>query len=90
MTATTTKATRATTPPPANGRAATAKRQVGKEIGTLAINAYERGVADFVALEREAATITSSAWAKSTLTLHADFIEDIGAAYVKTARAALR
>jgi hypothetical protein len=89
MTATTTKATRVTTPAPANGKAP-AKRQFGKQIGKLAINAYERSVADFVALEKEAATIARSAWAKSALTLHADFVEDIGAAYVKTARAVLR
>jgi hypothetical protein len=90
VTATTTKATRATTPAAANGTAAPAKRQFGKEIGTLAINAYERGVTDFVALEKEAATIARFGWAKSVLTLHADFVEDIGAAYVKAARAALR
>jgi hypothetical protein len=90
MTATTTKATRQATPATTNGKAAPAKPQLGKEIGTLVINAYERGVADIVALEKEAAVITRSAWAKSALTLHADFVEDIGAAYIKTARAALR
>lgn len=90
MTATTTKAPRVTIPPPANGKAVPVKRQFGKEIGKLAINAYERGVADFVALEKEAATIARSEWVKSALTLHADFVEDIGAAYVKTARVALR
>ena len=90
MTATTTKATRQTHPTTANGKAAPGRRQLGKEIGKLAINTYERVIADIVAFEKEAATITGYAWAKSVLMLHADFVEDIGAAYVKTGRAALR
>jgi hypothetical protein len=65
-------------------------RRYGKAFGKLAIDAYERGVADFVALEKDAAEIAPYGWAKNALTLHADFVEDVGAAYVKTARAALR
>ncbi|HET6533861.1 MAG TPA: hypothetical protein VFH03_25020 [Actinoplanes sp.] len=89
MTATTTKATRKTAVTP-NGKATPATRPLGKEIGKLVINAYERGIVDLVAFEKEAATITRYPWAKSALTLHADLIEGVGAAYVKTARAALR
>jgi hypothetical protein len=90
MTATTRRDTRVTTPETANGKAALAKRQFGKEIGKLALNAYERGVADLVAFEKEAATISRTEWVKSMFVLHAGLVEDIGAAYVKTARAALR
>ncbi|MDP9818320.1 hypothetical protein [Spirilliplanes yamanashiensis] len=72
------------------GASVTPHRPLGKEIGRIAVNAYERGVADVVALEKEAAAITRPPWAKSALTLHAGLLEDIGAAYVRTARAALR
>ncbi|MEV4702844.1 hypothetical protein [Actinoplanes sp. NPDC049316] len=65
-------------------------RRIGREVGTLAIDAYERGVADFVAFEKDAAKIAPYPWAKSMLTLSAELIEDVGAAYVKTARHALR
>ncbi|MGA5302512.1 hypothetical protein ACPCHT_21470 [Nucisporomicrobium flavum] len=73
--------------PPA-GREST--RRIGREVGTLAVNAYERGIADIVAFEKDAAKITPYPWAKSMLTLSAELIEDVGAAYVKTARHALR
>ena len=62
----------------------------GREAGKLAINAYERGVADVVAFEQDAAKIAPYPWMKSALTLSAGLIEDVGAAYVKTARLALR
>jgi hypothetical protein len=65
-------------------------RRIGRDVGTLAVNAYERSVADLVAFEKEAAKIAPYPWAKSMLTLSAELIEDVGAAYVKTARHALR
>lgn len=64
-------------------------RRIGREVGTVALNAYERGVADVVALEKDAARIAPP-WARNALTLSAELIEDIGAAYVKTARHVLR
>jgi hypothetical protein len=85
---TTTSATRKV-PAATNGKASE-NRRYGKAFGKLAIDAYERGVADFVALEKDAAKIAPYPWAKNALMLHADFVEDVGAAYVKTARAALR
>jgi hypothetical protein len=65
-------------------------RRIGREVGTLAVNVYERGVADVVAFEKDAARIAPYPWAKNALTLSAGLIEDVGAAYVKTARQALR
>ena len=65
-------------------------RRVGREVGLLAVNAYERGMADLAALEKDAAKIVPQRWAQSALTLGAELVEDVSAAYVKTARAALR
>lgn len=67
-----------------------APRHLGREIGTLVVNAYERGVADVVAFEKDAAKVTTAPWARNALTLSAGLIEDVGAAYVKTARRVLR
>lgn len=94
MTAATTKAVRPAGPP----KTATIQpkpsrdhsRRIGREAGNLAINAYEREVANVVAFEKDAAKITPYPWMKSALTLSAGLIEDVGAAYVKTARLALR
>jgi len=65
-------------------------RRLGREIGTLAVNMYERGIADIVAFEKDAAKITPYRWAKNVLTVSAGLIEDVGSAYVKTARLVLR
>jgi len=65
-------------------------QRIGKEVGTLTVNVYERGVADIVAFEKDAAKITRHPWAKNALTMSAGLIEDVGAAYIKTARQALR
>ncbi|GGN50636.1 hypothetical protein FHR83_009210 [Actinoplanes campanulatus] len=54
------------------------------------MNVYERGVANFVAFEKDAARITPYQWAKEMLTVTAGLIEDVGAAYVRTARRILR
>jgi hypothetical protein len=92
MTATTTKTARpvesakATTPAPARRDG----KRIGREVGTLAVNMYERGVADFVAFEKDAAKITPYPWVRSALTVSAGLIEDVGAAYVKTARQVLK
>jgi hypothetical protein len=65
-------------------------RRIGREVGTLAVNVYERGVADIVAFEKDAARVAPYPWVKNALTMSAGLVEDVGAAYVKTARAALR
>ncbi|MEU8233296.1 hypothetical protein AB0C12_27260 [Actinoplanes sp. NPDC048967] len=94
MTAATTKAVhpagpaKKTTMQPGTSRDRT--RRLGRETGNLAINAYERGVADVVAFEKDAARIAPYPWMRAALTLSAGLIEDVGAAYVKTARSALR
>lgn len=64
-------------------------RHIGREVAGLVINVYERGVANVVAFERDAAKIAPAQW-KAALTLSAELVEDVGAAYVKTARQALR
>jgi hypothetical protein len=65
-------------------------RRIGREVGTLAVNVYERRVADIAAFEKDAAKIAPYPWAKTALAMSAGLIEDVGAAYVKNARAALR
>ena len=64
-------------------------RHIGREVGALVVNAYERSVANVVAFEKDAAKI-APAPLKSALTLSAELIEEVNAAYVKTARQALR
>jgi hypothetical protein len=54
------------------------------------IDRYERDVARFVKLEHRAANATQIGWMKSALDLHATFVEDMSAVYVKTTRAVLR
>ena len=54
------------------------------------IDRYERDVARFVKLEHRAAKATQIGWMRSALDLHATFVEDMSAVYVKTTRAVLR
>ncbi|KUL23490.1 hypothetical protein [Actinoplanes awajinensis] len=86
MTTTTTRPAKQTEP----AAPAAKRRELRREIGVLAVNAYERGIADIVALEKDAAKITPYPWAKNALTVSAGLIEDVGAAYVRTARQILR
>ena len=93
MTATTTRAPReaepakpATRPEIRNTRG----HHIGREVGKLAVNVYERGIADVVAFEKDAAKIAPHPWMKEALTVSAGLIEDVGAAYVKTARQVLK
>jgi len=99
MTTTTTRPTKTAEPPksataPKSEKKAENRRErtgrIGREIGGLAVNVYERGIADVVAFEKDAAKITPYPWAKEALTLSAGLIEDVGAAYVRTARYILR
>ena len=92
MTTTSTKPIRETGPKPATGPEAPRERtrRIGREVGTLAVNVYERGVADVVAFEKDVAKVAPYPWAKNALALSAGLIEDVGAAYVKTARQVLR
>jgi hypothetical protein len=93
MTATTTKPVREIHPakPQMSPQARRERaRRMRRELGTLAVNVYERGVADFVAFEKDAAKIAPYPWVRSALTVSAGLIEDVGAAYVKTARQVLK
>lgn len=65
-------------------------RRIGREVGMVAVNAYERGVADVVAFEKDIAKVAPYPWAKNALMMSAGLIEDVGAAYVRTARQVLR
>ncbi|MEV0895392.1 hypothetical protein [Actinoplanes sp. NPDC049802] len=99
MTTTTTRPTKtaeppkaATTPKPEKPAETPLHRssRIGRDIGGLAVNVYERGIANFVAFEKDAAKITPYPWAKEALAVSAGLIEDVGAAYVRTARRILR
>lgn len=93
MTATTTKAAREVPPAKSAPRPEVRherSRRLGREVGTLAVNVYERGIADVVAFEKDAAKIAPYPWIRSTLTVSAGLIEDVGAAYVRTARQVLK
>ena len=93
MTTTSTKPVRATEPAKQVTRPDARRehtRHIGREVGTLAVNVYERGIADIVAFEKDAAKITPYPWANNVLTMSAGLIQDLGSAYVKTARQVLR
>jgi hypothetical protein len=90
MTATTTKSPRETAPAKPAERPNTRHINLGQEVGKLMINTYERGIADVVAFEKDAAKIAPYPWVKEALTVTAGLIEDVSAAYVKTARQVLR
>jgi len=93
MTVTTTKPARETAPAKAVTHLEARRdhgRKYGREVGTLAVNVYERGIADFVAFEKDAAKIAPYLWMKEALTMSAGLIEDVGAAYVRTARQVLK
>jgi hypothetical protein len=64
--------------------------RIRREIGILAVNTYERSIAGVAAFEKDAAKIAPYPWMKEALTVSAELIEDVGAAYVKTARQVLR
>ena len=55
-----------------------------------ALHTYEQAVANFAGFEHKAAEATRSDRAKAALNLHATFIEDLTAVYMRTARAAMR
>jgi len=55
-----------------------------------ALHTYEQAVANFAGFEHKAAEVTRSERMKAALNLHATFIEDLTAVYVRTARAAMR
>ena len=93
MTATTTKPVRETAPAKLATRPEVRRertRRIGREVGTLAVNVYERGVADVVAFDKDAAKVAPYPWVKEALTTSAGLIEDVGAAYVRTARQILK
>jgi hypothetical protein len=93
MTTTTTKASREVDAAKPAARPELSRergRRVRREIGMLAVNTYERGVAGVVAFEKDAAKIAPYPWLKEALTVSAALVEDVGAAYVKTARQVLR
>ena len=55
-----------------------------------ALHTYEQAVANFAGFEHKAAEVSRSERAKAALDLHATFLEDVTAVYMRTARAAMR
>ena len=55
-----------------------------------ALHTYEQAVANFAGFEHKAAEVSRSERAKAALNLHASFLEDVTAVYMRTARAAMR
>jgi hypothetical protein len=71
--------------PPAGWR-----RPILGEAVDAALHTYEQLVANFVEFEHKAAKATRSERARAALNLHATFVEDLTAVYMRTARAAMR
>jgi hypothetical protein len=65
-------------------------RPILGEAVDAALHSYEQLVANFVAFEHKAAGAARSERAKAALNLHAQFVEDLNAVYVRIARAAMR
>jgi hypothetical protein len=63
--------------------------RAGQAFGQLALDNYERGVATFVEFEQKAAEATPVGWIKTAVSAHATLVQDVNAAYLKAARAAL-
>ncbi|WP_203931557.1 hypothetical protein [Virgisporangium ochraceum] len=76
---------------PAEKKAAVDTRRVlvGEAV-EAALHTYEQAVANFVQFEHKAAEVTTSERTKAALNLHATFLADLTAVYVRTARAAMR
>jgi hypothetical protein len=93
---TTTKVARETGPTTTNGKPAEPKatgdprRVLVGEAVEAALHTYEQAVANFVQFEHKAAEVARSERTKAALNLHATFLEDLTAVYVRTARAAMR
>ena len=92
---TTTKVTReagtTTTTEPAEPKSGNGwRRPIIGEAVDAALHTYEQFVANFVEFEHKAAAAARSERAKAALNLHASFVEDLTAVYVRTARAAMR
>ena len=66
------------------------RRPVIGEAVDAVLHTYEQLVANFVEFEHKAAAGMRSERAKAAINLHATFIEDLTAVYVRTARAAMR
>jgi hypothetical protein len=62
---------------------------IGEAVDAV-LHTYEQLVANFVEFEHKAASGMRSERAKAAINLHATFVEDLTAVYVRTARAALR
>jgi hypothetical protein len=60
-----------------------------RELGKLALDAYEKAVASYVEFEQRAAEAAPVDWVKAAIGAHASFVQDINGAYVKAVREAL-
>jgi hypothetical protein len=87
---TTTKVAREVTEPAAPKPPADARRQILGEAIDVVLHTYEQFVANFVEFEHKAAKLTRSERARAALNLHASYLADVTAVYMRTARAAMR
>jgi hypothetical protein len=60
-----------------------------KDLGSLALDSYERTIASVVEFEQKAAEAAPVEWIKTVLDTHAAFVKDVADAYVKFVRVAL-
>ena len=60
-----------------------------KAFGQLALDTYEKAVASLVEFEQKAAEAAPVDWVKTAFGAHAEFVQDVNAAYVKAARDAI-
>jgi hypothetical protein len=78
--------TEATPPKPPAGPG----RQILSDAVDVVLHTYEQFVANFVEFEHKAAKMTRSERARAALNLHATYLADVTAVYMRTARAAMR
>jgi hypothetical protein len=57
--------------------------------GHLALDTYEKAIANLVEYEQQAAETAQVDWVRNAVGAHAKFVEDVNAAYVKAAREVL-
>jgi hypothetical protein len=87
---TTTKVARQATEPTAPKPPADARRQILGEAVDVVLHTYEQFVANFVEFEHKAAEVTRSERARAALNLHAAYLADVTAVYMRTVRTAMR
>jgi hypothetical protein len=63
--------------------------ETSRQFGTLVIDTYEKTVASFVEFEHRAAAAIHNDLMRAAIESHAEFVDDLSAAYIKAMREAL-